>query len=84
MGRAGEVKRGFSGFLGNSVQYARHGNSKPTLAGGSNYLFTDGSARYIKFGGDVNPVCMWAVSMDSRNEYALPLSALTPPGLQNG
>jgi prepilin-type N-terminal cleavage/methylation domain-containing protein/prepilin-type processing-associated H-X9-DG protein len=65
-----------------SVQHARHGNSKPTLVGGSNYLFTDGSVRYLKFGLDVNPVCMWAVSMDSRNEYALPISALTPPGFQ--
>ncbi len=64
-----------------SVQHARHGNTKPTAAGGSNYLLTDGSARYIRFAGDVNPVCLWAVSMEARTKYALPLSALNPPGM---
>jgi prepilin-type N-terminal cleavage/methylation domain-containing protein/prepilin-type processing-associated H-X9-DG protein len=64
-----------------SVQHARHGNAKPTLNGGSNYLFTDGSVRYLRFGGDVNPICMWAVSMESRAKYALKLSELNPTGI---
>jgi prepilin-type N-terminal cleavage/methylation domain-containing protein len=66
-----------------SVQHARHGGSKPAPSGGSNYLMTDGSAVYIRYGGDVNPVCMWAVSMESRTRYALQLSALNPPGFKN-
>jgi prepilin-type N-terminal cleavage/methylation domain-containing protein len=66
-----------------SVQHARHGGTKPTPRGGSNYLLTDGSARYIRFGGDVNPVCMWAVSTQARSLYALPLSALNPPGMRD-
>jgi type II secretory pathway pseudopilin PulG len=64
-----------------SVQHARHGGVKPAPSGGSNYLLTDGSARYIRFGGDVNPVCMWAVSAQARTEYALKLSQLNPPGM---
>ena len=66
-----------------SVQHGRHGGAKPTPTGGSNYALTDGSARYIRFGGDVNPVCMWAVSMHARRLYALPLSALNPAGMQD-
>jgi prepilin-type N-terminal cleavage/methylation domain-containing protein/prepilin-type processing-associated H-X9-DG protein len=67
-----------------SVQHGRHGGTKPTpLKGGSNYLFTDGSVRYISFGGDVNPECLWAVSMEARSRYALPLSALDPKGMQD-
>jgi prepilin-type N-terminal cleavage/methylation domain-containing protein/prepilin-type processing-associated H-X9-DG protein len=78
-----EIENGGLNNLIYSVQHARHGGAKPTPRGGSNYLFTDGSARYIRFGGDVNPVCMWAVGMQARSRYALPLSALNPPGMQN-
>jgi prepilin-type N-terminal cleavage/methylation domain-containing protein/prepilin-type processing-associated H-X9-DG protein len=66
-----------------SVQHARHGNTQPTASGGSNYLFADGSVHYLKIGGDVNPVCLWAVGPQSRSQYVLPVSALTPLGLQS-
>jgi hypothetical protein len=78
-----EIENGGLNNLIYSVQHARHGDAKPTPRGGSNYLLTDGSARYIRFGGDVNPVCMWAVSMHARRLYALPLSALNPAGMQD-
>ena len=32
------------------------------FGGGSNYTFADGSARYLKFGGSVWPVNLWAVT----------------------
>jgi prepilin-type N-terminal cleavage/methylation domain-containing protein/prepilin-type processing-associated H-X9-DG protein len=77
-----EVENGGLNNLIYSVQHARHGGAKPTPAGGSNYLFGDGSARYVKFGGDVSPVCMWASTFEARNQYALPLKVLTSsPGL---
>jgi prepilin-type N-terminal cleavage/methylation domain-containing protein/prepilin-type processing-associated H-X9-DG protein len=65
-----------------NVQHGRHGAAKPTTSGGSNYVFCDGSARYIKFGSDVFPLCLWAVSPQDKLTYALPVQALTPPGLQ--
>lgn len=76
-----EVENGGLNNLIYSVQHGRHGGGKPEpLRGGSNYVLTDGSARYFRFGGDVNPTCMWAVNMEDRSKYALPLSALHPPG----
>ena len=63
------------------VQHARHGNSKPTKSGGSNYQFADGSARYIRFGGDAWPLCMWAVSAQSQQQYAVPVTELWVPGM---
>ncbi len=39
-------------------------------AGGSNYAFADGSARYLKFGKDIYPLNLWAVSDEDRLIYA--------------
>lgn len=36
-------------------------------AGGSNYAFADGSARFLKFGTDLDPINLWAVMEDVRN-----------------
>lgn len=38
--------------------------------GGSNYTFSDGSARYLRFGGSVWPINLWAVTIESRNAGA--------------
>jgi hypothetical protein len=77
-----EVENGGLNNLIYSVQHARHGGTKPSPAGGSNYLLGDGSARYIKFGGDAYPVCMWASSPQARSQYAVPLQLLeSSPGL---
>jgi len=35
--------------------------------GGSNYTFADGSARYLKFGGSVWPINLWAITPAYRN-----------------
>ena len=67
-----------------NIQHARHGNG-PTrpLGSGSNYFFADGSARYIKFGADVSPLCLWAVSGQDKTKYALTVQALYGTGIQS-
>ena len=65
-----------------NIQHARHGSAKAP-GGVSNYLFADGSARAIKFGGDISPSCLWAVSGQSKVTYALTVQALLPSGLQS-
>jgi len=39
-------------------------------SGGSNYAFTDGSARYLKYGKDVWPQNLWAVEDADRTSFA--------------
>ena len=65
-----------------NIQHARHGSGKP-MSGGSNFPFCDGSARFIKFGGDVSPLCLWAVSDANKTKYALAVQDLLPPGIPN-
>jgi len=65
-----------------NIQHSRHGNAKPG-SGGSNYLFADGSARFLKFGDDVSGQCLWAVTAQNKLTYALTRQALLPPGIQN-
>jgi prepilin-type N-terminal cleavage/methylation domain-containing protein len=45
----------------NSVPGGATGNGTGPL-GGSNHAFVDGSARYLKYGGSVFPMNLWAVS----------------------
>ena len=52
------------------LEHARH--SGPKAAGGSNYAFVDGSARYIRYGGSIAPMNLWAV-MDSWRNSAISL-----------
>ena len=35
--------------------------------GGSNYMFVDGSARFLKFGRSFSPINLWAVRPETRN-----------------
>jgi prepilin-type N-terminal cleavage/methylation domain-containing protein/prepilin-type processing-associated H-X9-DG protein len=65
-----------------NIQHSRHGSAKPG-SGGSNYLFADSSVHYFKFGGDVAPQCLWAVTAQSKTTYALNPQALLPPGIQS-
>ena len=39
-------------------------------AGGSNFAFTDGSVRYLKYGQDIWPENQWAVGDDARRLFA--------------
>jgi prepilin-type N-terminal cleavage/methylation domain-containing protein/prepilin-type processing-associated H-X9-DG protein len=76
-----DILEGSGDNLINKVQYARHGgNGQPSPSGGSNYVFGDGSARYMKYGAPTWPECMWAVSDKDRSPspkgYALTTSLL--------
>ncbi|MGC8829879.1 MAG: DUF1559 domain-containing protein [Verrucomicrobiia bacterium] len=44
------------------LDHTRHGAGSHTKAGGANYAFADGSARYLKGYGDIYPVNLWAVT----------------------
>ena len=46
------------------VNHSMHGSRK---SGGSDFAFADGSARFLKFGGSVNPVNLWAITDEWRN-----------------
>ena len=53
------------------LEHSRH--TGPKNAGGSNYAFADGSARYLKYGRSVAPINLWAVTDSWRhNTVTLP------------
>ena len=61
---------------GNDADQLEHGCHSTRLsgtlgkAGGSNYAFNDGSARFLKFGKDIWPLNLWAIADDDRLLYA--------------
>ncbi|MGN6643212.1 MAG: H-X9-DG-CTERM domain-containing protein, partial [Verrucomicrobiota bacterium] len=59
------------GLGGNDADKAEHGRHSPSpgRGGGSNFVFSDGSARYLKYGTAVYPLNLWAVSDFDRDKY---------------
>ena len=60
---------------GNDADRVEHGCHSPFKmprggAGGSNFAFVDGSARYVRYGGTVWPENLWAVRDEDRHAYA--------------
>ena len=53
------------------VDHGKHKVGSNDRAGGSNYGFVDGSARFLKFGEAFSPLNLWAVS-DEFRESSLP------------
>lgn len=49
------------------LDQSRHATNPGRTSGGSNYIFGDGSARHVPFGGTISPVNMWAVTEEWRN-----------------
>ncbi len=50
------------------LDQSRHRNAgRKGTGGGSNYVFADGSARYLRYGLSVSPVNMWAVTEEWRS-----------------
>lgn len=49
------------------LEQSRHAGGLKSQAGGSNYAFADGSARFIKFGKSMAPINLWAVLPEVRN-----------------
>jgi len=43
------------------LEQGRHGYGVKGSAGGSNYAFADGSARFLRYGKSVSPINLWAV-----------------------
>ncbi len=59
------------GGMNNSIykiQHARHGGPKPSTGGGSNFAFGDGGVRYVKFGGSIWPMALWAATDKERDK----------------
>ena len=49
------------------LEQARHSVSvKKSRGGGSNYIFADGSARFLHFGKSLSPINLWAIDPDTR------------------
>ena len=46
------------------VNHNMHGSRK---SGGSHFSFADGSSRFLKYGGSVQPVNLWAITDEWRN-----------------
>ena len=58
----------FSGI----AEQCRHDSQGPgTDTGGSNYAMADGSARFIRFPGSLDPLNLWCVSASSRTNNAI-------------
>jgi prepilin-type N-terminal cleavage/methylation domain-containing protein/prepilin-type processing-associated H-X9-DG protein len=60
---------------GNDADRVEHGCHSPFArprggAGGSNFAFADGSARFLKYGNSVWPLNLWAVREEDRQAYA--------------
>jgi len=61
--------------FGNDTDRVEHGMHSSTRqprvrAGGSNFSFVDGAARYLKYGRSVWPLNEWAISDSARTRYA--------------
>jgi prepilin-type processing-associated H-X9-DG protein len=65
-----------NGAIGNDLfqlDRSRHGGSqrKNSGSGGSNYVFADGSVRFVKFGDILGPLNLWAVTDRGRADNAV-------------
>jgi prepilin-type N-terminal cleavage/methylation domain-containing protein/prepilin-type processing-associated H-X9-DG protein len=65
----GQISKNDSGqeTEGNDRAEVNHNMHGSRTSGGSNFAFADGSARYLKYGGSVKPVNMWAITDEWRN-----------------
>jgi prepilin-type N-terminal cleavage/methylation domain-containing protein/prepilin-type processing-associated H-X9-DG protein len=63
------VHMDFGEGIGNDKDEVAHNMHKTggKKSGGSNFLFVDGSARELKYGGSVQPVNLWAITDEWRN-----------------
>jgi prepilin-type N-terminal cleavage/methylation domain-containing protein/prepilin-type processing-associated H-X9-DG protein len=62
------------------LDQSRHKNTgRKTGGGGSNYVFADGSAGYLRYGLSVSPVNMWAITEEWRSLGTPPPGPLSGP-----
>jgi prepilin-type N-terminal cleavage/methylation domain-containing protein len=61
---------------GHQLEQSRHSSQKSNSgSGGSNYIFADGSSRFLRFGRSLTPINLWAIVdsyRDNANAAALP------------
>ena len=70
------LEPGPGGVVGNDLtelEQARHSGRGDggSRSGGSNYAFTDGSVRYLKYGRGLSPLNLWAVTAAARTNLAV-------------
>jgi prepilin-type N-terminal cleavage/methylation domain-containing protein/prepilin-type processing-associated H-X9-DG protein len=55
------------------LEEGRHGGTResPNLSGNANYAFVDGSVRVLKYGKSLCPLNLWAITDESRLNYAI-------------
>lgn len=58
-------------FEGVAEQGRHSGRGQGTKTGGSNYIFADGSARFMKYGKTVDPISLWCVTDSNRVANAI-------------
>lgn len=67
-----EPSRGGRGNDVTEIERGRHSGGRGKKGGGgSNYMMADGSARFIKYRGNLYPLNLWAVTDHYRTNYAL-------------
>jgi len=72
-----EVENGGLNNLIYSVQHGRHGGTKPApYKGGSNYVYGDGHATYLRYGLDAYPINQWVIDLKQRSLQSVPLKEL--------
>jgi len=59
-------ENGGNDYTGVAEQSRHDGHGPGTMSGGSNFAFTDGSARFIKFPQSLDPLNMWALTDSNR------------------
>jgi len=52
----------YVGDLDEVIEHGRHGTGIKSSSHGSNYAFADGSARFLRYGGSLYPMNLWAVT----------------------
>jgi prepilin-type N-terminal cleavage/methylation domain-containing protein/prepilin-type processing-associated H-X9-DG protein len=65
-----DMLEGKGGNDADRVEHGAHSSLRHGKSGGSNFTFTDGSVRYLKFGQSVWPMNQWAVEDVDRQNYA--------------
>jgi prepilin-type processing-associated H-X9-DG protein len=61
----------FAGDDYSELEQSRHGAGANGKGGGSNYAFADGSVRFLRFGGSLSPINLWAVTQQWRSNGAV-------------